>query len=488
MTEIATTPSPLPASRREQLAGWALSERRSAYVWRPTTIDEILEVFALARQVGTTVALRGTGNSYNDAALNHEAIVLDLTHMRHILEWQPETGVIRVEAGVTISDIWRHCLPDGWWPAVVPGTQTPTIGGCLAMNIHGKNAWKAGSFGEHVLSIDMLTPNGDLLTLTPESDPDLYHAVTGGLGMLGVVISATLQLKRVVAGTLLSTQRVARNLREMFALYEDISPHADYLVGWIDGFAHGPAAGRGLVQGAQFDLVPHQATLAPSFQDPPARFAGVFPRTEAWRLVKLAFNDPGMWLLNRAQFTAGVLQSRLAPRRVPFAQYHFFHDYIPNWRRVALPYGMRQFQVFAPADTAYELFTDLLGRTHHAGIAPYLVTLKKHRADKALLRYQVDGYSLSLDYLITKSNRERLAALLGQMREQAFAAHARFYMAKDDLLTAQDFRRSVGDAAMDSFLALKARLDPAGILSSDLFRRIRGPAGGRSGASGKIDM
>ncbi|HKD76320.1 MAG TPA: FAD-dependent oxidoreductase, partial [Ktedonobacterales bacterium] len=142
MTTAATPPSPLPTDRCEQLAGWALSERRSAYVWHPTTIDQIQEVFALARRVGTTVTPRGAGNSYNDAALNQDAIVLDLTGMRRILEWNPHTGVLRVEAGVTIGDIWRHCLPDGWWPAVVPGTQTPTVGGCLAMNVHGKNAWK----------------------------------------------------------------------------------------------------------------------------------------------------------------------------------------------------------------------------------------------------------------------------------------------------------------------------------------------------------
>jgi len=441
-------------------------------VWHPTTIDQIQEVFALARRVGTTVTPRGAGNSYNDAALNQDAIVLDLTGMRRILEWNPHTGVLRVEAGVTIGDIWRHCLPDGWWPAVVPGTQTPTVGGCLAMNVQGKNAWKRGSFGEHVLQMEVLTPNGDRLTLTPQGTPDCYHAIVGGWGMLGIVTSATLQLQRVAAGTVISTQHAARNLREMFALYEDLSPHADSLVGWIDGFAHGSAAERGLVQSAQGDLLPNRASLDPAFQDPPARIAGVFPRAEAWRLVKLAFNDPGMRLANRAQFTAGRLRSQRGPQRVPLAQYHFFHDYIPGWRKVALPYGMCQFQVFAPADTAYDLFIELLGRTHHAGIAPYLVTCKRHRADESLLRYQVDGYSLSLDFLITKSNHERLALLLGQMREQAFAARARFYMAKDDLLTAQDFRRSVGDAAMDTFLALKARLDPEGVLSSNLFRRI----------------
>jgi decaprenylphospho-beta-D-ribofuranose 2-oxidase len=472
MTEQAAKPTSLPATRLEELTGWALSAHSSAYVWRPTDIEQIKDVFDQARQAETTVSLRGAGNSYNDATLNRNAIVMDLSRMNRILDWNIETGTMRVETGATISDVWRHSLPDGWWPAIVPGTMTPTIGGCMAMNIHGKNSWNLGSFGEHILSVDVLTPKGELLTLTPQSDPELYRAITGNLGMLGVIVRATIQLKQVTSGTLLSKQQVAHNLREMFDIYDEECPRADYIVGWIDGFARGKSAGRGLVQRADFDNRSDRASLQPSAQDLPSRVAGIYPRTSIWRLMKLIFNDPGMTLVNFGQFSMGSLRSKMAPQRVPFAQYHFFHDYIPNWRRVGLPNGMRQFQVFAPTDTAFDLFTDLFKRTHHANIVPYLVTFKKHRADKALLQYQVDGYSLSLDYLITNQNRTRLNTLLEEMREQAFAAKARFYMAKDDLLTAQDFRRSVGDEAMDKFLEIKAQLDPEGILSSDMFRRI----------------
>ncbi len=100
------------------------------------------------------------------------------------------------------------------------------------------------------------------------------------------------------------------------------------------------------------------------------------------------------------------------------------------------------------------------------------MTLKRHRADIALLQYQVDGYSLSLDYLITAQNRVRLTGMLVQMRERALAANARFYMAKDDLLTAGEYRRSVGDPAIQQFLSIKHRLDPEELLSSDMYRRI----------------
>src|SRR5207249_1260771 len=110
-----------------------------SYVYRPSTEAGMREVFELARKGGHTIGLRGAGRSYGDASLNAEEISLDLSRMKRILEWDPESGLITVEPGVTIQELWEYAIEDGWWPSVAPGTMFPTIGGCAAMNIHGKN-------------------------------------------------------------------------------------------------------------------------------------------------------------------------------------------------------------------------------------------------------------------------------------------------------------------------------------------------------------
>ena len=97
-----------------------------SYLFTPKTSDEIYEAFQFAKKAGLTVTVRGAGRSYNDASLNGGGIVLDLTDMNQIVEWDSGSGLVRCEAGVTLSQLWQHVLPDGWWPPVVSGTMTTT--------------------------------------------------------------------------------------------------------------------------------------------------------------------------------------------------------------------------------------------------------------------------------------------------------------------------------------------------------------------------
>ena len=467
-----TTLAPLPLDRLRLLEGWAMVQRAAGYVWQPQSMDEGQDVLALARAGGRTVVPRGAGFSYGDAALNSEDIVLDLSHMRRVLAWDAATGIITVEPGVTVRDLWQATLADGWWPAVIPGTMGPTLGGCAAMNIHGKNAWKAGPIGEHILAFDLLLPSGEVKTVTPASDSDLFHAAIGGLGMLGIITSISLQLKHVASGALLVRQQAAQSLDEMFAIFAAASGQADYLVGWIDGFASGEHLGRGLVDRADFTSDGDPALMQPLRQDLPPRIAGVVPRSELWRGMQFVFNDPMMRLANIAQFTKGATSGK--PHLVPHAQFHFFHDYVPNWKRAWLPGGLRQFQVFVPSEQARAVFVELLTRSQQAHVHPYLCVFKQHRADAFLLSYQCDGFSLSLDYRVTAQNAASLDALFTAMRAVVLAAGGRFYLAKDDAIDAAAYAQSVGADAIAHFLALKQRYDPDGLLQSNLFRRVFG--------------
>ena len=144
----------LPAVR-ERLWGFGRAVSAESLVARPAAVDGIAAVLADARARGLTVGPRGAGQSYGDAALNADAVSLDLTALDRILAWDPASGVARVEPGVTIGRLWQATIADGWWPPVVPGTMRTTIGGAVAMNIHGKNNWTLGPIGDHVRALDL---------------------------------------------------------------------------------------------------------------------------------------------------------------------------------------------------------------------------------------------------------------------------------------------------------------------------------------------
>src|SRR5512142_1792761 len=167
-----------------QLENFGHSLRAPSYRFRVTHAEEISEIFCLAEKNGLTVTARGAGKSYNDAALNGGGIVLDFTAMNQILEWDPASGVVRAEPGVTLEQVWQRVEPDGWWPPVVSGTMKTTLGGCLAANVHGKNNFHEGPIGEHVIEFTAVLPTGAQVTCSRDKNADLFYSMISGLGML----------------------------------------------------------------------------------------------------------------------------------------------------------------------------------------------------------------------------------------------------------------------------------------------------------------
>jgi FAD/FMN-containing dehydrogenase len=452
-------------------------ERSMAYVYRPSTMRGICDVLAVARESGRSIVPRGSGYSYGDAALNAENIALDLSRMNRVLSWDPGTGVIEVEPGVTIGQLWRYVLEDGWWPAVVPGSMYPTVGGCAALNVHGKNNWRDGTAGDWIEELTVLLPSGGLKTCSAGQNPELFRAVIGGLGMLGIIVGLTMRLKPVSSGLLRTRQYVARSLGDMLGRFEELSADSDYLVGWIDGFAGGPSLGRGLVQSASYvdDDPSPEHTLRTSFQDLPDTVLGIVPRSRLWMGMKVVANNVGMRGLNVAQFLSGAITSG-RERYVPHARYHFFLDYVPHFKWAFRPYGIEQHQVFVPYEEAERVCGAILQRSREEGLYPYLAVLKRHREEDFLLRYNVDGYSLALDYRATPGNLSRLRHFLLTLTDDlVLPAGGRLYPAKDAIMRPDQVRRVFGSEAVERYLALKREIDPEGILQSEMYRRYFSP-------------
>lgn len=472
----------LPRDRIEPLEGFGGADRAVGYVYRPSTIDGIRDVFAVARKHGVPVALRGNGRSYGDAAYLSEAIALDLTRMNRILDWNPQTGVITVEPGVTIRDLWQYVIGDGWLPPVVSGTMYPTLGGALAMNIHGKNHFKQGTLGEHTLSFDLLLPaTGGIVTGTPTNENrDLFYAAIGGFGVIGVFTKIVLRMMPVASGLLHVRQFDAKNLAEMFAVTEErIARGADYVVGWLDTFATGDDLGRGLVQEATFfapgeDPNPAQS-LRVERQNLGDTLFGVVPKSVLWRFLKPWVNDGGMHFLSTLRYKAGAFSSGKATVDT-FAGANFLLDYVPDWKRAYGDGGLIQYQTQIPNETAFAAFREQIQLCHRHRIFPYLSVFKRHRPDDFLMSYATDGYSLALDFQVTTTNRAPLWKLAAELDKVTIAAGGRHYFAKDSTLHPDRITGFLAEERVAKFLAIKRRTDPENLLQTDLYRRIFGEA------------
>jgi decaprenylphospho-beta-D-ribofuranose 2-oxidase len=467
----------LPRNRLERVEAWGMSSASMGYVFRPTQIGEIEEAFQWARRARRYVTLKGAGNSYGDAFQCREGVVIDLSRMNRILNWDPVTGIILCEPGVTIEQLWRYVLEDGWWPPVVSGTAKVTLGGAVSANIHGKNNFRAGPLGEHVRSFDLLTPEGRLFHCTPQQHSELFYTAIGGFGLLGVILNIELQLHRVWSGYLKVTAVRTQNWHETFEAFREWEPLADYLVGWIDGFASGSKAGRGLIHGARYLAEgedPHpEESLKPERQQLPDTFCGILARSQMHRLMKPLVRDLGVRIVNSAKFWLAKREHGHSYLQ-PLVSFNFLLDSIPNWKLAYKPRALIQYQCFIPKESAPACFERLISLCQERGHPPYLVVMKRHRKDAFLLSHAVDGYSLAMDFPMSFKTQESLLRTCQAMDDIVLENNGRFYFAKDALLHSKTARQFLTEEVITRFLQIKARLDPEALLQSELSKRILG--------------
>lgn len=458
----------LPSGAVRRLCGFGRTTCADGYVLRPESVEAAQEVLSLAQRAGRNVVLRGAGRSYGDASLLPEAVVIDTCDLARILAWSPDTGRMVCEPGVTLEDICRRAMGEGWWLPVVSGTMKTTVGGALAMNIHGKNAFRAGPFGCHVSSIEVLLPTGRSAELR-SSDP-AFRAVVGSAGLLGLITKAEIQLKRVLSGRLRVTPISCRNWNDQFRAFEERADE-EYCVSWIDGMARGPNAGRGLFHSARHEEAPHAPSLDWASQQLPARIAGLVPKSTVWRVLRLFNNDPGMRLLNSLKHLGGKRGSG-RPYLQSLAEFSFLLDYVPHWELAYGSGGFIQYQSFVPSDSAQAVFESQVGRLQSEGTPSYLCVLKRHRPDEFLFSHGVEGFSLALDIKVPAQGWSHLERVCHALNDEVLQAGGRFYLAKDSTLRATDFARSLGEGAIEEFFRWKREFDPEGVLSSSLARRL----------------
>ncbi|MFF8969576.1 FAD-binding protein [Streptomyces sp. NPDC014995] len=440
------------------VTGWGRTAPTAARLIRPRTYEEAV---AAVRDCGARGGIpRGLGRAYGDAAQNAGGAVFDMTGLDRIHAIDAAGGTVLCDAGVSLHRLMEVLLPLGWFVPVTPGTRYVTVGGAIGADIHGKNHHVSGSFSRHVLSLELLTADGSVRAVgrgTP-----LFDATAGGMGLTGVILTATIRLQPVETTFMVVDTERASDLDDLLARLTATDHRYRYSVAWIDLLARGAATGRAvLTRGdhAPLAALPARARRAPlSFhpaQLPPAP-AFVPERLLNRRTVGL-FND--LWYRRAPHARTGELQRLSA----------FFHplDGIPHWNRVYGRGGFVQYQ-FVVGHGEEDTLRRIVRRIRRRGCPSFLAVLKRFgEADPGWLSFPRPGWTLALDIPTAMPG---LVTLLDKLDEDVAGAGGRVYLAKDSRLR-PDLLASMYPR-LDDFRALRAELDPRGVFTSDLARRL----------------
>lgn len=389
----------------------------------------------------------GNRRSYGDASLNSGGRAIDMTRLDRMLDFDPDTGILEVEAGARIGEIAEAFAPRGWLPPVMPGTGLATVGGCIAQDVHGKNHHHAGSFCQHVVSLTLLTEKGTR-EVSPEKTPALFKATAGGLGQTGVILSAHIRLMACKGDVMVVTERRAESWDEHIALLDASS--ATYTVGWIDATATGTALGRGIVEEGETGagLVPRRVKSRKIPFDAPA----------------FALSAPVVRAFNRLYFRRVPATGRTVVK--PISDFFFPLDRIHDWNRLYGKRGFHQFQCVVPLAGAQAL-RQMLESIASSGLASPLAVLKRMGPGRAgYLSFPMEGYTLAVDF----PNRDAARDLIRRLEGMTLATGGRLYFAKDSLAQGADMGAMYPE--LDLWRKECAKADPEGRLKTDLVRRL----------------
>jgi decaprenylphospho-beta-D-ribofuranose 2-oxidase len=456
-----------PPGRPTLLTGWGRTAATSAAVipaLHPHVVDQALGRAVRMRGADRGIIARGLGRSYGDAAQNAGGTVLDATCLDGMRRVDLDQGVVTVGAGVSLQTLMERLVPMGWFVPVTPGTRMVTVGGAIASDIHGKNHHVDGSFCRHVAEITLATPTGTV-AVSHTGDPDLFWATAGGMGLTGVILDATLQLIPVETSYILVDTERAPDLDTAMDLMITGDHAYRYSVAWIDCQSTGRRLGRSvLTRGDHAPL----AALPDRLRRDPGRARAFAPRT----LARVPLTPPA-GLLN--PLTVGAFNEfwfRKAPRYQVGRPVHmagFFHplDGVAEWNRLYGTRGFLQYQLVVPDDQG-ETIRRIIERLGRLRLASFLAVLKRFGpGDPGPLSFPAPGWTLALDLPV---GHAALPGLLDELDHDVIDAGGRIYLAKDSRVSPAAFRRMY--PRIDEWLAVRERVDPDGVMQSDLGRRL----------------
>lgn len=443
------------------LTGWGRTAPSTANVLIPRSVDDIAEAIRTIGERG--VIARGLGRSYGDSSQNAGGVVVDMTSLNTIHSLDPDAGLAVVDAGVSLDQLMKAALPAGLWVPVLPGTRQVTIGGAIGSDIHGKNHHSAGSFGNHVVSLDLLTADGQVRTLTPDGpDADLFWATVGGMGLTGIILRATIAMTRTETAYFIADLDRTENLDETIELFSNgTDDQYDYSSAWFDSISTGPKLGRaafGRGSLAKVDDLPPKLRANPLKFDAPqlATLPDIFPNGLA---NKLTFSTIGeLYYRKTPKKARGKIQNLTA----------FYHplDLFGEWNRGYGSKGFLQYQFIVPF-AAEDEFRRIVARIAESGHVSFLNVFKRFgEGNRAPLSFPAPGWTITVDFPI----KAGLGKFCLELDEAVLGMGGRLYAAKDSRTAAAQFAQMY--PRLEEWRKVRKSVDPDGIFVSDQARRL----------------
>ncbi len=392
----------------------------------------------------------GNGRSYGDVCLNPNGNLWETRNLNKFISFDKDKGLLECESGVLLKDINQLTIPYGWMLPVTPGTQHGTVGGSISNDIHGKNHHKFGTFGNHILDLNLLRTDGEIITCSPERNKEFFCATIGGIGLTGVIISANIRLRKIESAFIHSESIPFHSLDEFFSLSNNSANQWEHIVSWLDCTSGG--MGKGIFTRGNFINDGNFKT--------PKKMQFEVPIKPPISLI----NSISLNLFNKLYFARSKFGNK--DKVEPYEKSLYPLDNLLKWNKIYGKKGFYQYQSVIPKDKSYDATKEMLDIIKSTGEGSFLAVLKTFDKKKSygFLSFPMEGTTLALDF---PNKGIKTLNLFKELDKVVNESGGRIYMAKDNRMSREMFEKGYTE-----FKKFKKYIDTG--ISSSMSRRLLG--------------
>lgn len=400
--------------------------------------------------------VRGGGYSFSAASFGEKILVQEMGGFDRFLDFDPARKTVKVEAGMPLGKLLDWSMKRGLYFPVLPGYPEITIAGCVAVDAHGKNPWKDGTFSEWVTELTLFHPAHGYLRLSGDENPEAFGLTCGGFGMTGIIVDVTLQLVELPSNAFEVKKIPVASLDEAMRKLAESSGRSDFAYSWHDGARRSKAFGAGVIFLGNW-LEDNQAEIRLCLKNKPmtARSrAGI--RFSLWNSYTVAVANRVFQAMSNSR-PIEIMDVEKAT--FPFAYNTLYHRFYGRK-------GFAEIQVMVRHNFAETFVQKLHNLVEQYNPPLVMISLKMFRGKQESLSMSGEGYLIALNFF----QNSRLSDFLKKVDQLVIETGAQPNLSKDSRIS-----KGVASRTLHNYAGFKSRLqafDPLRMYRSELSNRI----------------
>ena len=430
-------------------------------IFYPKNNKDINNILDYAKNNKKKILPIGAGLSWYDTIFSTNNIIINLKNYNKKFVFDKKNGILNVSTFYRIYEILEFTKKHNWSLHSIPGSIDVTIGGCIGNDVHGKDSFKCGNFGENIIELDAILPNKKIVKCSKFKNKELFQSIIGGLGLVAVVVSAKLKLKKI-AKTYETKHFICSNYKEIIKkIYLD-NENYDYVNGWINIFSKKSSLGSGVIFKSK-KVFEKEIVKQNNFNT--IKFISYFQ----YLAFSFCVKNNLMHILNYILFYLFKLKNK---------NYNSYEEityplssYGVDVKKAINPNSFFEIQVILKKNTLPYSLKDFILKCQKLKLSGFVIGIKIHKKNDNYLSFSDDGVSININQIFNKNNFQQTYTKFKYLHDYVIKKKHKIYLCKDFLINHKDLKANYKDAK--KFLSIKKKYDPNELLYSDFYKRIK---------------